>query len=175
MGFRQPTNGLLAIDRRPITSANHRAWQSHVAHVPQAIFLANSTIEENIAFGIPRDQNYDSRVKRAAQQAQISEGIESWPKQYHTFVGECGIRLSGGQQHRIGIAHALYKQADAIIFDEATSALDSETEQAIASLSKELTLLMIAHQLITLKSYTRIVEQSDGNIKRAGRYQDIVN
>jgi len=142
------------------------------------IFLADSTIEENIAFGIPRDQIDQSQVKRAAEQAQISESIESWPKQYQTFVGERGIRLSGGQRQRIGIARALYKQADVIIFDEATSALDSETEQAvmqaIESLSKELTVLIIAHRLTTLKSCTQIVELSDGNIKRTGRYQDII-
>ena len=179
MGLLQPTSGLLEIDGRPITPANHRAWQSHIAHVPQAIFLADSTIEENIAFGIPKDQIDFSRVKQASEQAQISEIIESWPKKYKTFVGERGIRLSGGQRQRIGIARALYKQANVIIFDEATSALDSETElavmQAIESLSKELTLLIIAHRLTTLKSCTQIVELSDGNIKRTGRYQEIVN
>jgi ATP-binding cassette, subfamily B, bacterial PglK len=178
MGLLRPTNGLLEIDGRPITPENYRAWQSHIAHVPQAIFLADSTIEENIAFGVPRDQINYSRVKQAAQQAQISESIESWPKQYQTFVGERGIRLSGGQRQRIGIARALYKQANVIIFDEATSALDGETEQAvmraIESLSEELTLLIIAHRLTTLKSCTQIVELSDGNIKRTGSYQDIL-
>ena len=179
MGLLQPTNGLLEVDGRPITSINHRAWQSHIAHVPQAIFLADSTIAENIAFGIPRDQIDHSRVMRAAEQAQIAESIESWPKKYQTFVGERGIRLSGGQRQRIGIARALYKQADVIIFDEATSALDNETEQAviqaIEGLSKELTLLIIAHRLTTLKGCTQIIELSDGNIKRTGDYRDIVN
>ena len=179
MGLLQPTNGLLEIDGQPITPGNNRAWQSRIAHVPQAIFLADSTIEENIAFGIPRDQINHVRVRQAAQQAQIAESIESWPKQYQSFVGERGIRLSGGQRQRIGIARALYRQADVIIFDEATSALDSETEQAvmyaIESLSKELTLLIIAHRLTTLKNCTQIVELSGGNIKHTGRYQDIVN
>ncbi len=179
MGLLQPTNGLLEIDGEPINPVNQRAWQSHIAHVPQAIFLADSTIAENIAFGIPRDQIDHSRVKRVAEQAQIAESIESWPKQYQTFVGERGIRLSGGQRQRIGIARALYKEADVIIFDEATSALDNETEQAvmqaIEGLSKELTLLIIAHRLSTLKGCTQIVELSDGSIKRTGRYQDIVN
>lgn len=179
MGLLQPTNGLLEIDGQPITPTNHRAWQSHIAHVPQAIFLADSTIEENIAFGIPMDQINHSRVRQAAQQAQIAESIESWPKQYQTFVGERGIRLSGGQRQRIGIARALYRQADVIIFDEATSALDSETEQAvmqaIESLSKELTVLIIAHRLTTLKNCTQIVELSGGNIKHTGEYKDIVN
>ncbi len=90
--------------------------------------MADSTIEENIAFGIPKDQIDYNRVRQVAQQAQIAEIIEGWPKQYQTFVGERGVRLSGGQRQSIGIARALYKKADVIIFDEATSALDNETE-----------------------------------------------
>lgn len=179
MGLLQPSDGALEIDGEPITAGNRRAWQAHIAHVPQTIFLADSSIEENIAFGTPKDQIDHQRVRRAAQQAQIAESIESWPEQYQTFVGERGIRLSGGQRQRIGIARALYKQADVIIFDEATSALDSETElavmQSIEGLSKDLTLLMIAHRITTLKSCTQIVELEGGRIKRVGSYQDLVN
>jgi len=179
MGLLQPTNGLLEIDGKPVTVSNCRSWQSQIAHVPQTIFLSDGTVEENIAFGIPRDQIDHSRVRRAAQQAQIAMSIESWPKQYQTFVGERGIRLSGGQRQRIGIARALYKQTDIIIFDEATSALDSETEQAvmqaIESLDKEFTLLLVAHRLTTLKGCTQIVELSDGKIKHTGSYQEIIN
>jgi ATP-binding cassette subfamily B protein len=178
MGLLQPTDGALEIDHQAVTPANHRAWQTHIAHVPQAIYLADSTIEENIAFGVPKDQIDIQRVRQAAQQAQIADSIESWPKQYQTFVGERGIRLSGGQRQRIGIARALYKQADVIIFDEATSALDNETEQAvmqsIEGLSKDLTLLIIAHRLTTLKNCTQIVELGEGGIQRAGSYKDIV-
>lgn len=179
MGLLRPSDGVMEIDGQKITLANNRDWQAHIAHVPQAIFLADSTIEENIAFGIPSDKIDHSRVKRAAEQAQISGVIEAWPNQYRTFVGERGIRLSGGQRQRIGIARALYKQADVIIFDEATSALDAETEQAvmeaIEGLSKELTLLIIAHRLTTLKNCTQIVELGDGGIRRIGRYQDVIN
>ena len=118
------------------------------------------------------------RVKFAAKQAQIADAVESWPKQYQTIVGERGIRLSGGQRQRIGIARALYKQADVIIFDEATSALDNETEQAvmqaIENLSGDLTLIIIAHRLTTLKNCTQIVELANGGIKRIGSYQEIV-
>ncbi len=178
MGLLRPTYGTLEVDAQIITAENHRAWQVHIAHVPQTIFLADSTIEENIAFGIPKDQIDRSLVKQAALQAQISETIESWPMQYQTFVGERGIRLSGGQRQRIGIARALYKQADVIIFDEATSALDSETEQAvmlaIEGLSKNLTILIIAHRLSTLKNCTKIVELSGGVIKREGSYSEII-
>jgi ABC-type multidrug transport system fused ATPase/permease subunit len=178
MGLLQPTDGKLEIDGQEVTPSSSRAWQAHIAHVPQAIFLADGTIEENIAFGVPKNYVDDDRVRLAAQQAQIADSIETWPKQYQTFVGERGIRLSGGQRQRIGIARALYKQADVIIFDEATSALDNETEQAvmeaIENLSKDLTLLIIAHRVTTLKNCTLIVELSDGGIKRSGRYQDIV-
>ena len=179
MGLLQPTDGALEIDGQPIASANNRAWQAHIAHVPQAIYLSDSTIEENIAFGIPKGNIDHNRVKQAAQQAQIAQIIESWPKKYKTYVGERGIRLSGGQRQRIGIARALYKQADVIIFDEATSALDNDTEQAvmeaIESLGNELTILIIAHRLTTLKNCTQVVELGDGGIKRIGSYQEIVS
>jgi ABC-type multidrug transport system fused ATPase/permease subunit len=179
MGLLEPNKGTIEIDGEPISLGNHRAWQAHIAHVPQAIFLADSTIEENIAFGIPKAHIDLKRVRQAAKQAQISGTIETWPKQYQTVVGERGIRLSGGQRQRIGIARALYKQADVIIFDEATSALDSETEQAvmhsIEGLSENVTLFIIAHRLTTLKNCTQIVELGGGCIKRIGTYQDIVS
>jgi ATP-binding cassette subfamily B protein len=178
MGLLQPTEGALEIDGQPITMSNHRAWQAHIAHVPQVIFLADSTIEENIAFGVSKDRIDHERVRHAARQAQIADIIETWPDGYQTFVGERGIRLSGGQRQRIGIARALYKQADIIVFDEATSALDNETEQAVMQaidvLSKDLTILIIAHRLTTLKNCTQVVELSDGAVRRVGSYQDIV-
>jgi ATP-binding cassette subfamily B protein len=179
MGLLAPTDGTLEIDSQPIVTGNNRAWQAHIAHVPQAIYLADSTIEENIAFGVPKGKIDQSRVKQAAQKAQIADIIESWPKKYQTYVGERGIRLSGGQRQRIGIARALYKQADVIIFDEATSALDNETEQAvmqaIESLGDDLTVLIIAHRLTTLKNCTKIVELADGGIKQTGTYQEIIS
>ena len=178
MGLLQPTEGSLEVDNQAISPINQRAWQAHIAHVPQAIFLADSSVEENIAFGVPKDKIDIERVRQAAKQAQIADSIESWPMQYQTFVGERGIRLSGGQRQRIGIARALYKQADVIIFDEATSALDNETEkavmEAIEGLSKNLTLLIIAHRLTTLKNCTQIVELGAGGIKRIGSYQELI-
>jgi ABC-type multidrug transport system fused ATPase/permease subunit len=177
MGLLQPTEGVLKIDGQAITPANNRGWQAHIAHVPQAIFLADSTIAENIAFGVPKDKIDIERVRQSAQQAQIASSIESWPERYQTIVGERGIRLSGGQRQRIGIARALYKQADVIIFDEATNALDNETEEAvmqsIESLSKDHTLLIIAHRLTTLKKCTQIIELSNGTIENIGSYKNI--
>jgi len=115
MGLLSPTSGTLQVDNAVLTPENQRAWQRHIAHVPQSIFLADSSIEENIAFGVPKEKIDHERVTLAARQAQIAGVIESMPKQYKTFVGERGVRLSGGQRQRIGIARALYKQADVII------------------------------------------------------------
>jgi len=178
MGLLQPSEGYLEVDGEAVTLTNNRAWQAHIAHVPQAIYLADSTIEENIAFGVPKDQIDHQRVRLAAQQAQIAESIETWPKQYQTFVGERGIRLSGGQRQRIGIARALYKKSDVIVFDEATSALDNETElavmEAIENTDSQITILIVAHRLTTLKNCGQVVEMADGRIKRVGTYSEIV-
>lgn len=179
MGLLYPSDGSLIIDDEIVTVKNHHAWHAHIAHVPQDIFLADATIAENIAFGIHPDKiNIDS-VKEAAQKAQIASTIETWSKKYSTMVGERGVRLSGGQRQRIGIARALYKKSDVIVFDEATSALDNDTEQAvmdsIKDLSSELTLLIVAHRLSTLKNCTQVIEMKDGMVKRSGTYQEIIN
>jgi ATP-binding cassette subfamily B protein len=179
MALLEPTEGALEVDGVVITSSNRRAWQAHIAHVPQTIFLADTSISENIAFGVPKSDIDYHRVRNVAQKAQIADEIESWQEKYKTVVGERGIRLSGGQRQRIGIARALYKEADVIIFDEATSALDDKTEKAIIqvieSLSQDLTLLMISHRITTLKSCTEIIELENGHIKRVGTYQDLNN
>ena len=112
MGLLQPNAGDLVIDGINLNELNQRSWQAHIAHVPQAIFLADTSIAENIAFGVPVEKIDHFRVQQAAQKAQISKTIESWNKQYDTMVGERGVRLSGGQRQRIGIARALYKKAD---------------------------------------------------------------
>lgn len=177
MGLLQPSKGELSIDGAVLTLKNQRSWQAHIAHVPQAIFLADSTVEENIAFGIPRGQINFDKVREVAKKAQIAHVIDGLPEGYQTHVGERGVRLSGGQRQRIGIARALYKDADVIIFDEATSALDTETEEAvmeaIEGLSKDLTILIIAHRLSTLRTCTQVVDLEGGRIKRIGSYADI--
>jgi ATP-binding cassette, subfamily B, bacterial PglK len=178
MGLLPATEGGLIIDNHTINDQNRRAWQAHIAHVPQNIYLSDSTIEENIAFGIEKELINHQRVKKAAQQAQIAELIEQWKDGYQTFVGERGVRLSGGQRQRIGIARALYKQADVLIFDEATSALDNETEQAVMSaiegLDKKLTILIIAHRLTTLKSCNKIIKLDKDNIINILSYKEIL-
>jgi len=180
MGLLEPTNGHLSVDGLTLDFYNRRAWQSHIAHVPQSIFLSDSSIAENIAFGVPKSKIDMTRVQRAAKQAHIDDAIQSWPLGYSTLVGERGVRLSGGQRQRIGIARALYKQADVIVFDEATSALDNDTEEAVMqaidelSHSGELTILIIAHRLSTLRNCTQVVELQNGKVARMGSYSAIV-
>lgn len=179
MGLLQPTSGSLAVDGVTIVEDNHRTWQVHVAHVPQAIFLADTSIAENIAFGIPVEKIDYARVRQAAHKAQIAQSIESWDQKYDTLVGERGVRLSGGQRQRLGIARALYKKADVIVFDEATSALDNDTESAVMkaleSLGNELTLIIVAHRLSTLRNCTQIIELENGQIKQSGSYEHVID
>jgi ABC-type multidrug transport system fused ATPase/permease subunit len=178
MALLQPTQGNLRVDGVPVNTGNLRSWQAHIAHVPQSIYLADASIAANIAFGVPIDQIDMVRVRHAALQAQIAQTIEGWDSGYLTSVGERGVRLSGGQRQRIGIARALYKRADVIVFDEATSALDVETEdavmRAIDGLSSDLTLIMIAHRLSTLSGCSRIVELEAGRVTRIGTQTDIL-
>ena len=176
MGLLPPSGGRLLVDGVDLHDPDHAAlllgWRAGVAHVPQNIYLADSSIAENIAFGIPKHAIDLTRVRRAAEQAQIVSFIESSPDGYKSFVGERGIRLSGGQRQRIGIARALYKRASVIILDEATSALDVRTEEAVmesvGGLSRNLTMVMIAHRLSTLQYCDRIFRLEQGKIMDSG-------
>lgn len=178
MGLLSPSQGRIVVDDAPLTGTSRLAWQRNIAHVPQAIFLADGTFAENIAFGVPTEQIDLVRVRQAARQAQIADFIEAASLGYQAMVGERGVRLSGGQRQRIGIARALYKQATVLVFDEATSALDSETEsavmQAIENLGRELTLLIIAHRLTTLLGCDRIYRLDKGQIVSSGTYQELI-
>tara|TARA_B110000008_G_scaffold74441_1_gene75539 strand:- start:3109 stop:4797 length:1689 start_codon:yes stop_codon:yes gene_type:complete len=179
MGLLSPSEGTLSIDDKSLDENNHRSWQVHIAHVPQSIYLSDSTIEENIAFGVPAKDIDHLRVREVAKQAQISDMIDNSKDGYQTLVGERGVRLSGGQRQRISIARALYKKADVLIFDEATSALDNETEKevmkAIEALGGKLTILIIAHRLSTLKTCNRVVKLDKNNAFHISSYEDMVN
>lgn len=174
MGLLEPTSGEISIDGITVDESNRQDWRSHIAHVPQNIFLFDATIAENVAFCATKNEINLDRVVQACKQARLHETIVSWPDHYQTNVGERGIRLSGGQRQRIGIARALYKMADVIIFDEATSALDSQTEEevmrAIENLGSQYTLLMVAHRISTLKICDEIVSLDGGKIKEINTY-----
>ena len=179
MGLLSATEGDLFIDQQPIDNKSRRSWQMNIAHVPQNIYLSDNSIEENIAFGVSKDKIDHQRVRKVAQQAQIAQLIEQWQEGYQTFVGERGIRLSGGQRQRIGIARALYKKASVLIFDEATSALDNETErevmEAIKDLDGEITVLIIAHRLTTLRNCDKVVKLDNNHVLSVGSYKEMVN
>ena len=156
MGLLEPTKGHIMVDGMEIRTGALRTWQQNIAHVPQSIFLADSTLAENIALGIPAELIDMKKVKRAAEQAMIADFIESRPEGYNALVGERGVMLSGGQRQRIGIARALYKDAGVLVLDEATSSLDNQTEKAVMAcldnLHRDMTILIIAHRLTTIQN-----------------------
>jgi ABC-type multidrug transport system fused ATPase/permease subunit len=178
MGLLMPCGGRLLVDEEPISGARVRAWQRSIAHVPQSIYLSDSTLAENIAFGVSREKIDLERVRNAARQAQIADFIESRRDGYDALVGERGVRLSGGQRQRIGIARALYKQASVLILDEATSALDNATERSVMdsidSFDRDLTVLLIAHRLSTVKRCDSIVELTRGRVNAQGTYDQLI-
>jgi ATP-binding cassette, subfamily B, bacterial PglK len=178
MGLLSPSSGELSIDQVILNNQNYRAWQKNIAHVPQKIYLSDSSIVDNIAYGIPNKKIDYLQIRKSAENAKISEFIECLNDGYQTMVGENGVSLSGGQLQRIGIARAFYKNTDVLILDEATSALDGETEaeimQNIDILDKGLTILIIAHRLTTLKCCDRIYKLQDGRIVNVGKYEEII-
>ncbi|HEX8580336.1 MAG TPA: ABC transporter ATP-binding protein [Allosphingosinicella sp.] len=179
MGLLEPTEGQVTVDGVPLAEEARRRWQRSIAHVPQAIFLADSTIERNIAFGVrPKDIDREL-VRKAARQAQLHEFIATLSEGYETPVGERGVRLSGGQRQRLGIARAIYKQAPVLVLDEATSALDDATEASVMEAMDELgaqglTIIMIAHRLSTVASCDVVARLENGRIVALGSYAEIV-
>ncbi len=178
MGLLTPTAGEILVDGESVTGARVRSWQRTIAHVPQSIYLADTTVAENIAFGVPNASIDRDRMREAAKRAHIADFIEGRPEGYDALVGERGIRLSGGQRQRIGIARALYRRASVLVLDEATSALDNRTEQSvldsIESLDRELTILIIAHRLTTVQRCDTIVELEQGRIVAQGAYEELL-
>jgi ATP-binding cassette, subfamily B, bacterial PglK len=170
MGLLQPSAGQVLVDSKTLTGITRLSWQRNVAHVPQTIFLADGTFVDNIAFGVPPENVNVARVRKSAELAQIAEFIESANEGYAAMVGERGVRLSGGQRQRIGIARALYKQAKVLVFDEATSALDIDTESAviksIENLGLDLTVIMIAHRISTLRDCDSIYRLEEGRLAK---------
>ena len=166
LGLLRPDRGRILVDGVELTDANRSAWQSRIAHVPQSIYLSDASIAENIAFGVPAREIDRKRMAAAAAHAELAEVIEALPQGYDTPVGERGVRLSGGQRQRVGIARALYKRADVLVFDEATSALDTETETAVMGaierLGRDITIFIIAHRLSTLDGCDMVVTLDEG-------------
>ena len=183
IGLLKPNNGKIEIDGRDIYFENSEnkivSWRKNISHIPQSIFLRDATIYENIAFGIEKQKINKSKVRKVAELACIKSFIENELGSYNKYVGEKGIKLSGGQLQRIGIARALYKESSLLVMDEATSSLDSDTENkiinSIINLKNKPTIIMIAHKYNTLLNCNRIIQIEDGRIVKQGSPRDIIN
>jgi len=178
LGLIEPKEGYLEVDGQIINKNNIVAWQSSIGYVPQHIYLSDNTIAANIAFGQNKeDINYEA-VEKVSKIANLHEFVvNDLPKKYQTNVGERGIRLSGGQRQRIGIARALYHNPQVLILDEATSALDNLTEKAVMdavnNLGKNITIILIAHRLSTVKNCDTIYILESGEIKNKGTFEEL--
>lgn len=178
LGLLLPTSGSVSVDGVEINEVNVRSWQRSVGYVPQDIFLIDASVAENIALGVDRVDIDLERVKKAARIAQIDEHVRNELAQgFWTEIGERGVRLSGGQRQRLGIARALYHDADLLVFDEATSALDNLTERevmkAIDSLPESKTVILIAHRLSTVRNCDRIVVMENGRVVACGSWDKL--
>ncbi|MGR2738767.1 ABC transporter ATP-binding protein [Billgrantia sp. Q4P2] len=178
LGLFQPQQGQILVDGKPLTETTLPRWQASIGFVPQHIFLADATILENVAFGVPRDEIDVGQAEEAVRMAQLDELLASLPEGLDTYVGERGVQLSGGQRQRIGIARALYRNAQVLVLDEATSALDGITEQRVMAdidaIAGGKTLVMIAHRLTTVKSCDVIHMLDQGRVVDSGTYDDLV-
>ncbi|MCS3857791.1 ATP-binding cassette subfamily C protein [Salinibacter ruber] len=179
LGLLRPNKGEIRVDGIPLQEESLSLWQRSVGYVPQDIYLADDTIEQNVAFGIPNDQIDSSQVTDALRRAQVFEFVSrDLPKGLQTNVGERGVKLSGGQRQRIGIARALYHRPSVIFFDEATSALDQATEQAVMeavySLGGNRTIILISHRMSTVRSADKIFVLKQGELVGRGAYDDLV-
>ena len=178
LGLLQPQKGTLEVDGKIITKHNSRSWQRSIGYVPQSIFLSDDTIAANIAFGVDPNNIDQVAVEKAARTANLHEFVTNeLPMKYQTTIGERGVRLSGGQRQRVGVARALYHNPKVLILDEATSALDNQTEkvmmEAINNLSKDITIILIAHRLSTVKNCDNIFLFSKGELKGEGNFEEL--
>ncbi|EMI24772.1 ABC transporter ATP-binding protein [Rhodopirellula europaea] len=178
VGLLRPQNGCIRIDGKKLQDEALGDWYKRVGYVPQDIYLVDASIAENVALGVPPEQIDMDRVISACQQANVAEFIDTLPEGYQSMAGENGTRLSGGQKQRLGIARALYRDPEVVVFDEATSNLDTETEQAVMSalknLSHQRTILLIAHRLETLKFCDRVFQLANGDLVKEGTYEEVI-
>ena len=166
------------MDEIKLEAKNLNSWQKKLGYVPQNIFLTDDTIANNIAFAVSEEKIDHQKIIKAAKLAELDDYISNLPEKYNTYVGERGIRISGGQMQRIGIARALYNNPEILVFDEATSALDNVTEKnimdSIKKLSKDITIIIIAHRLSTIKNCDQIYLLNKGKISEQGSYNELI-
>ena len=178
IGLIKPQQGEVTIDGTPLAKQNLRTWQNKIGFVPQAIFLKEGSVAENVTFGIAQDLINYEQVKKALKLANLEEWVSKLENGVHTKVGERGVQLSGGQRQRLGIARALYYEVDVLVFDEGTSALDGISEKnimdAIHSFTSQKTLIMIAHRLQTVQKCDKIFMIEKGQVVDSGTYQELI-
>jgi ABC-type multidrug transport system fused ATPase/permease subunit len=176
LGLLDPVAGSISIDEKPLKSSL-RAWRSQIGFVPQDIFLVDDTLAANITFGEAEEVVSDGRIAEAIRLAQLEDVVAELPEGLDTMLGERGVRLSGGQRQRVGLARALYRQPRVLILDEATSALDNETERkisdALKTLHGQLTMVVIAHRLSTVRSCDRILYLDGGRVSGLGTFDEL--
>ena len=180
LGLLEAQKGTLEVDGVVITKKNSRAWQRSIGYVPQHVYLSDDTIAANIAFGVePKDINQTDLLESSKVANLHNFVIDELPKQYQTIIGERGVKLSGGQRQRIGIARALYHNPQVLILDEATNALDNQTEKSVMdsinSLNKDITIILIAHRLGTVKKCDNIFLLEKGELKNKGTFEELIN
>lgn len=179
VGLLCPTAGRVLVDATPITVENVYGWQQRIAYVPQDVFLYDDSVAANIALGIPVERRDQQLLRKSARLAQVDEFITTELKDgYDTTVGDRGVRLSGGERQRIGLARAFYRQPDVLFLDEATSALDSITEEAVVSAIErempDLTLVMIAHRLSSIKFCDEVMLIDSGRVVAHGTFDELM-
>lgn len=178
MGLLPFKEGEILIDGISVNKDSLFSWYKKILHVPQTIFLADTSIRNNIAFGKKEEQISDSKIKDSLKSAYLEDYINNLPEGIETRVGERGLQLSGGQRQRIGIARSLYKGGEVLVLDEATNSLDMETEKniikTINSLDKEMTLIIIAHNLSTIEGCDKLIILEEGEIIEEGSYEEII-
>ena len=179
LGLLEPQKGTLEIDGKIINTNNKKAWQRSIGYVPQQIFLSDDTVSANIAFGVNKHNINQEAVEHAAKIANLHEFVvNELPFKYQTIIGERGIRLSGGQRQRIGIARALYHKPKVLVLDEATSALDNLTEKAVMNAvhnsKNNITKILVAHRLSTVKNCDIIFLFDKGELKKQGNFEELI-
>ena len=175
LGLLHPESGKVLADGVDVQS-NYKGWLRNIGYIPQSIFMFNTSIRKNVAFGVPEEDIDDEKVWKALHEAQLDEHVRSLPDGLDTQIGERGIRFSGGQRQRIGIARALYEDPEVLVLDEATSALDNDTEQAIMDSINRLhgrkTLIIIAHRLETIEKCDVVYRVQDGKVEPEEHYTE---
>ncbi len=168
IGLYRPKSGKILVDGIELSEKNIKSWRKRIGYIPQQIYLIDSTVAENVAFG--EDTIDEEKVKEALKKANILNFLEEYHEGIYTRIGENGIKLSGGQKQRIAIARAIYNDPEILVLDEATSSLDTETEtkimEEIYSIGKNKTMLIVAHRLSTLDNCDKVVYLNNGKIEK---------